>query len=638
MYKYIALFLLYFSVSLSYGQNYTEKELRDQLDSLSLIHPGLNNKVQLNVTGLQLGELLNSLALENNLNISVDPSLNQMISYNFFDALVKDVLVFVYQNFETEMQFYGSIIAIKKRISIKPAQVASPAKKINVSYNPANEFLSVDLKQDSLWKIAEEITKLTGKNFVLAPDVRNKSINGYFQNRPFEQVIDMLTKANELEYELDAHGNIAISHHEKETTLTGPGNSKSKQVINFTTPFNASSVQGLEMTKAGNSSLNIKATEADINDVLRAAASELGIYYWIYTKPEGKVNFDLKNKEFFEIIDLLFVGTKYTYRLEDKVYLIGENNMEGMRSTQLIRMDNRTIENVKASIPTDLTTGLQINEFLELNGLVVSGNPRKIAELARFLESIDVVVPMVQIDVMILYSVTGSALETGINAGLADGPTETSGTIFPEYNVTAGANSINAFLQALNGFGILNLGQVTDNFYVQLKALETNKYIDVESTPKITTLNGHEAKISIGETTYYQQTQVQLVNSAATLGSQTTKTYEPSEANLNITITPFISADEYVTMTIVVDQKDFGARVDQNSPPDLLTQKFESMVRVKNGELILLGGLDKKKSNQSGSGVPFLSKIPVIKWFFSSRKKENEKSKLHILIRPTVTY
>ncbi len=46
--------------------------------------------------------------------------------------------------------------------------------------------------------------------------------------------------------------------------------------------------------------------------------------------------------------------------------------------TELIRMENRTIENVKASIPKDLTTDLDVNEFLELNGLVVSGSNRKI--------------------------------------------------------------------------------------------------------------------------------------------------------------------------------------------------------------------------------------------------------------------
>jgi type IV pilus assembly protein PilQ len=90
-----------------------------KLDTVSLKQTGYNNKVQLNVTGLALSEFVNSIALENNLNISVDPSLNQTVSYNFFDAQVKDVLVFLYENFEVEYQFVGSILAIKKRAAVK---------------------------------------------------------------------------------------------------------------------------------------------------------------------------------------------------------------------------------------------------------------------------------------------------------------------------------------------------------------------------------------------------------------------------------------------------------------------------------------------------------------------------------------
>lgn len=54
--------------------------------------------------------------------------------------------------------------------------------------------------------------------------------------------------------------------------------------------------------------------------------------------------------------------------------------------------------------------------------------------------------------------------------------------------------------------------------------------------------------------------------------------------------------------------------------------------------MILLGGLDELKKENSGTGTPLLSRIPVIKWFFSSRKKGKSTSKLHIFIKPTVVY
>ena len=54
--------------------------------------------------------------------------------------------------------------------------------------------------------------------------------------------------------------------------------------------------------------------------------------------------------------------------------------------------------------------------------------------------------------------------------------------------------------------------------------------------------------------------------------------------------------------------------------------------------MILLGGLEELKKEDSGTGVPLLSRIPLIKWFFSSRKKGKNTSKLHIFIKPTVVY
>ena len=224
------------------------------------------------------------------------------------------------------------------------------------------------------------------------------------------------------------------------------------------------------------------------------------------------------------------------------------------------------------------------------------------------------------------------------SAGIRDQPTPTSGDVFPELDVELGAESVNNILNAITGFGVVNLGQVTENFYISLQALESNSIISIESTPKISTLNGHEANISIGETTYYQETQVNVQTSVTNQGVLQSRQWKSIDANLAVTITPFVSADEHVTLTITVEQDDFSGKVDPSSPPNITTQTFQSVVRVKNGEMILLGGLEKKKKSDTGSGVPLLSRIPVIKWLFSSRSKDREKSKLHILIRPTVSY
>jgi type IV pilus assembly protein PilQ len=633
----LALICLLLCVFTGYAsaQKYTEPVLSNLLDSLSRKHPGLGNSLQLNVNGLPLSELISSVALENNLNFIVDPSLNQVISYNFFDAKVKDMLLFLYLNFEIEYEFVGSIISVSKRARVQPAPVVVPVRKVDVSYNPANEFLSMDLKNDTLWKVTEELTRLSGTNFVISPDLRNKIVNAYLQNRPFEQVLDMFAKSNTLALKKEADGFYTIgAPAPEEPTKTGKNGGRNTGGSNRTLANSGD----FRLEKNENGNLDVFADNVEINEILKAAAQELNTHYVLHANIDGKANVELKDITFDDLLKRLLNGTKYNYSEQNRLFVIGENKMEGLRKTELIRLENRTIENVKAAIPATLMNDVEVSEFLELNGLIVSGSERSIIELKSFISAIDVIVPMVQIDVMLIFSERSSGLNTGIKAGLKDKPTTTGGTIFPELNVDAGAATINAILNAISGFGVLNLGQVTENFYISLSALESNNVIDIESTPKISTLNGQKASITIGETTYYQETQVNVQTSVTNQGVLQSKIWKEIQANLSVKIKPFVSADEYVTLSITVQQDDFSGKVDPSSPPNITTQTFESVVRVKNGEVILLGGLEKKKKNDSGSGVPFLSRIPVLKWFFSSRQKEKEKSKLHILVRPTVTY
>jgi len=622
---------LLISMTLS-AQKFSEETLRTELDSISLKHPGLNNKLQLNVNSLQLSELINSVALENNLNISIDPNLNQQISYNFYDAQVKDMLVFIYLNFDVEFDFVGSIISIRKR---KPgAPIKQLPKRVDINYNPSNKFLSLNLKNDTLWRVAEELTKKTGENYVVNPAIREKVVNAYFMNRPSEQVLEMFAQSNELEVLKEE--DFYTFNLKKEDLQTNKPNIKnngrgSKYQLNAN---NGDFV----LTKNPVGTLDIFAQNVPMSDLIQAAAQESSVNYIVYSDIKGSVNLDVKDIRFEELIQKVFQGTSFSMREENGVYLIGENKQDGLRITEMIRLENRTIESVKTAIPKELIADIEVLEFVELNGLILTGGKNKVEQLKRFISSVDVVVPMVQIDVMILFTSKSSGINTGISAGIKDQPTETSGTILPGVDLSLGAQSINSILQTINGFGIVNLGQVASNFYLSLSAMEENGIIDIESTPKISTLNGHEANISIGERTHYQQTQINVTTSVQNQGVYQSDTWTPIEANLSVKIKPFVSADEHVTLTIAVEQDDFSGQIGTTAPPDMTTRSFESMIRVKNGEMILLGGLEEKKKVDTGSGIPILSRIPILKWFFSSKSKVKEKSKLHILIRPVVTY
>ncbi len=362
---------------------------------------------------------------------------------------------------------------------------------------------------------------------------------------------------------------------------------------------------------------------------------ELKSDYFLYSKLDGLVTTKVTALNLQDLLTKLFSGTKYTYLFQDSIYIIGERTFEGVRSTKRIYLKHRSIEKVLEVIPADLRKGMEIKEFTELNSLLASGSPPDIQALETFIESIDKPVPVILIEVLIVDYQRNNTISTGIQAGTGVNPNPGSGKLFPVFDYTFDANAINELIGSFDGFGALNLGPVTPDFYVNLKFLEENGVLNVKSTPKLATLNGHEANMSIGNTEYYVVEQTNVSGGLNPIPI-TTRNYNQVQANFTLKIKPFVSSENQVTMEISVEQSDFTARISPEAPPGTVTRTFNSMIRVQGDEMILIGGLEEKSKGNSGSGVPLLSRIPIIKWLFSSRTSSESKTKLNIFIKPTI--
>lgn len=288
-------------------------------------------------------------------------------------------------------------------------------------------------------------------------------------------------------------------------------------------------------------------------------------------------------------------------------------------------------------LPDEIKADLDIKVDYELNSFYVNGPSEKIERFKQFVKEIDKAVPVVLIEVMLIEVNKTSTVETGVSWGIGESPTETKGAIFPQTDITLGAQTINKVIGGFDGFGSFNLGKVVPNFYATIKAMEANGNLKIRSTPKLSTLNGHRATFSNGETSYYAVTQRNIYGTDNPQTSEITN-YEPIDAELGITIKPLVSGDGQVTLDIFVIQSSFGQRIENEAPPDISSREFSSIIRVRDQDIVVLGGLEEQVKNDSGSGVPLLSRIPVIKWLFSSRKRTDSKAKLTVLIKPTIIY
>ncbi len=682
----ICLSLLFLQNANTQEQQKTNRllEIKTQLDSLSKNTRGLAQKVDFNVRETSLANFVQAMANIHRVNISIDNDLHRLtISNNFSEATVADVLYYLCKNNDLTLDFTGNILSLKKYLP--PIKPYIP-KEIFAVYNRKSDLLTLDLQQDTLAKVFKKIVNLSGKNMLFTPGLGQRKLNAYIKELPLKTALEKLAFANHLAVHQSRDG---IFLFEPNETIATQSMSNQRPMHSRNSNFYYKIKDTLSNT------LEVDFENTAIETIVKNIGFDLNLNMFTTAslKEAGQTSVKAKSISFEMLLDKMLENTSFSYKKEDTFYFFGKKEQLSLRNNVIIPLQHRSIEMMRGQgtpnnysqrnnlnsransysnlnnsdignhtnrqrlntqnnrsfenynstsealvnmLPKDILEELEIKTDLELNSFVVSGPYQNIQRFREFIKSIDQPVPIVLIEVMFIEHAKNASIETGIDMGIGTEPTTTEGKIFPSANLNLGAQTINKIIGGFNGFGSLNLGKVVPNFYANIKALENNGDIHVKSTPKLSTLNGHKAHLAIGETTYYVVTNRDFIGSQIPQTSTITN-YQAIDAELALEIMPLVSGDENITMSIHVVQSSFnGTRIEPNAPPDMNSREFSSTIRVKNQDVIILGGLEEKTANNSGSGVPFLARIPIIKWFFSSRKKENTEKKLSILIKPTI--
>lgn len=611
--------------------------IQRRLDSLSKTVPGLNQKVQLFLNG-SLQQYLMGISSANGLSISVDPKLSFPVNDNFTDVTATNILVFLAQKYNLDITVTGAIIYVTPYID--PAQfVRPPVKEINASYNHAENTLSLTLDNDSLVSVARKITQVSGKNVVVPSSLHTKRVSAFITAAPFDVAMDKLAFSNELKM-VKTNDNFYLFQplaENEEVYVNGDKNTSVRKTFRPANPTPGGGGSGGIFSRMvnGQKLISADAVNAPILNLVKQASQELNISYSIYSDIKGVIDIHVNDVPYEHLLNLLFKGTDYTYQQEDGIYLIGDRKIEGLRTFKPIHLQNRSIDTVVAMIPAEWKRGIEIREFREQNTLLLSGSSAQIREVEDFIKQLDVLVPVVLVEVTMIDFHKTRTVSTGISAGVADS-VKTGGTVLPGVDFTLGASSVNSFLNSMSKFTSINLGHVVPNFYVKLQALEANSNVDIRSVPKLTTMNGHSAILSIGSKLYYKNTTQNLYSSAANNATVFSNTYTPVDANLSVEIKPVVSGDDQVTLGIKVNISDFTSIPTDGSPPPQAISKFESSLRVHSEDTILLGGIERNENDLSTSGVPILSRIPVLNWIFSSRTKTSSKVVTVLFIKTTI--
>ncbi len=282
------------------------------------------------------------------------------------------------------------------------------------------------------------------------------------------------------------------------------------------------------------------------------------------------------------------------------------------------------------------------------NALVIQDTETQMTVLKQLIDGLDLQVPQVQIEARIVQADTVYARGLGIQWGIANF-NQNSSTFSGVANLTgpfapaAGTGSstiprdflVNlpaqvAGLPAVPGIGY-TFGHLAPGFALDLRlsAGELLGLAKVIASPKITTLDKREAKISQGESIPFQTTSLQ--------GTQTTFV----DANLELNVTPQITSRDpkevgkQIMMKVRATRNAVGARSNP-AGPSIDRREANTQVIVRDGETMVIGGVFIDTQNNNVQGVPYLSRIPVLGWLFKNKSESVAKQELLIFLTPSI--
>lgn len=169
-----------------------------------------------------------------------------------------------------------------------------------------------------------------------------------------------------------------------------------------------------------------------------------------------------------------------------------------------------------------------------------------------------------------------------------------------------------------------------DNYQVLLEALEEVGNTNVYSTPRITAMDGTEAKILVGSTVPYKTIDTRESNGVLTRFEEVTLV----DVGVQLTVVPRISRDGFVEMRIA--PRVSSVLQFQDGVPVVETSEAETVLLARDGATVVLAGLIEDDTKETRKGIPLLVRLPLLGRLFSSTDVSTDKSELVFFLTPRI--
>lgn len=433
--------------------------------------------------------------------------------------------------------------------------------------------------------------------------------------------------------------------------------------------------------------VSLRMHDADLIAILQALSRASGQSIVVSPNVQGTVNINIVDMPWDQVFKGVLRSNQLSYTWEGNIIRVmtvqdmeQDLQMEILRkkrqverlalertepmSTAVVKIKYSEADDLKQSLDKFLSKGLDKDTIGNIevdqhsNALIIQAIPRDLKKLVKLVSRLDAPRKQIRLKAYIVETTRDTARALGVQWGgaysgrvrsgnnlwlvpggtegtaggdpLAGGYTpflnkENSGVAGQGYGINFLPNS-DIYPSNGNGMALgMMFGKVGGNILeAQLHALETDNKLNIISSPSITTMDNQMAYTESGERVPYQ-------SSSANEG--TTVKFE--DVVLRLEMTPHIIDESQIKLKLLVRKDEVGAKTVGDNPR--ITKKTtETTLIARDGETVVISGLNKEKTLNDDQGVPKLKDSSLFGWAFGTESKQSVMDEFLIFITPDI--
>ncbi|MCR4426037.1 MAG: hypothetical protein NUW23_07610 [Firmicutes bacterium] len=359
---------------------------------------------------------------------------------------------------------------------------------------------------------------------------------------------------------------------------------------------------------------------ADILGVLRDVSAQTGVNIIPDYTVEGWVTLELNEVPLEKALEMILAPGGYTFVKIGDYYLVGSAASDNptfalLSNTEVVKLKYVKAENAARLLSDHFTPYVKVGTTD--NVLVITGSRAMIQRIKEDLAQIDRPIPQVLMEVLVVEvsSDTGKSFKTDWRYQGSRGESDP-------------AIPLSGFVDFVGGIwgGKLTIQGGLESVVASMRLLVDDGKAEIHATPRLAALDGESAEIFLGRDQY-------LVIDTST-DSTTSTRLETIRTGISLKFTPRISDNGEILIKIQPEVSDAVAV--SGGLPQVNRRSVSTTLRVKDGETIVIGGLNLKSEHEVKSKVPLLGDLPVVGLLFSSTKKAATETETVIFITPKI--